>query len=117
MRPARPGAKDYLNFYSFDVSTRSWRLVGPVRGEKGILDGVTGDPAMIQSTWGEPGNFELLVPVGGQVVHLFRNNQVAARPWIVVGSIEPPNHPVGVAEEPQAIQASAQSRDFNSEHV
>ncbi len=35
----------------------------------------------IQSSFGRQGNFELLVPVGGRLVHFFRANDEAGLPW------------------------------------
>jgi hypothetical protein len=50
-------------------------------------DRATGNPVLIQSTFGENGNFELVTPrlvtplgVGG-VVHLARNNDTVGFPW------------------------------------
>jgi hypothetical protein len=45
------------------------------------IDRVSGNPAMIQSDWGVPGNFELLVPRGNVVAEYVRVNQDPAFPW------------------------------------
>jgi len=45
------------------------------------ITGVTGNTAMIQSRFGRQGNFEMLVPAGGQLVHFFRANDEPGFPW------------------------------------
>lgn len=47
-----------------------------------FASGVTGNPSLIQSTFGTKGNFELVVPrVPGGLVHFWRNNDVGGFPW------------------------------------
>lgn len=61
--------------------------------EKGplLVDGrrleATGDPALIQSTRGDNGNFELLVPQGDEVVHYMRDNDLPNQPWSRVATV------------------------------
>jgi hypothetical protein len=55
---------------------------------------VAGTPALIQSRFGNPGNFELLVPLAnGGVAHFFRNNDDPKMPW--GGPYELPKLPDG----------------------
>jgi predicted lipoprotein with Yx(FWY)xxD motif len=44
-------------------------------------DKVNSAPAMIQSTFGNMGNFELLVREGDRLRHYWRNNDASGRPW------------------------------------
>jgi hypothetical protein len=55
------------------------------------FQGVTGNPALIQSHFGSRGNFELVVPLaGGGLGHFFRDNDAPGLPWsnqpVVFGS-------------------------------
>jgi len=51
-----------------------------------IFAGIAGNPALIQSRFGNQGNFELITPQhgflsGGSLIHLFRNNDDPQFPW------------------------------------
>src|SRR5262249_14218741 len=48
-----------------------------------ITDRATGPGCIIQSDFhgGDHGNFEVVVPVGGQLVHYFHDNSDVNRPW------------------------------------
>jgi hypothetical protein len=51
-----------------------------------IAEGVIGNPALIQGTFGVSGNFELVVPMaGGGISHYRRENDDPALPWIHTG--------------------------------
>jgi hypothetical protein len=80
------GENDPLEFYFFDTGGRQWRGPFPVQANGQAITGVTGRSALIQSTFGRQGNFELLVPQGNQLVHYFRDNDASALPWIKSGS-------------------------------
>jgi hypothetical protein len=55
-----------------------WNGPFPIPG----ATGVTGTPALIQSTHGVQGNFELVVPLaGGGMAHFWRNNDDPTLPW------------------------------------
>jgi hypothetical protein len=58
-------------------------------------NGVTGDPVLIQSTFGSRGNFELYVPQGNIIRHYFRNNDDPQLAWHQGGDslsyFRPPN--------------------------
>ncbi len=94
MRDAlRPGddQADWLASYYFDSVARAWR--GPFRITLGdaAIGYVSGDPALIQSTWGgRPGNFELVVPQGDRLVHYSRLNDRDAHPWLHVADLPVP---------------------------
>ncbi len=45
------------------------------------ITGVSGNPALIQGHFGKRGNFELLVPMGNKLVHLYRDNDDPKAPW------------------------------------
>jgi hypothetical protein len=49
------------------------------------VTGVTGDPVLIQSTWGIKGNFEVFVPQGNVIGHYFRDNDSPGFPWHIAG--------------------------------
>ena len=68
-----PGG-DTLAFYFRDSKTLQWSQPDFFRVDGQPITGVTGKPALIQSTLGGKGNFELLVPKGDRVVHYFRDN-------------------------------------------
>jgi murein tripeptide amidase MpaA len=47
-----------------------------------LQEGVTGNPVLIQSTFGETGNFELVTPLSaGGLAHFLRNNDATGAPW------------------------------------
>jgi hypothetical protein len=47
-----------------------------------VVSGVSGNPAMIQSSFGVVGNLEVVVPAAaGGLIHVWRNNDVATFPW------------------------------------
>jgi hypothetical protein len=66
----------------------------------GGFDRSLGNPALIQSTFGKKGNFEVVVPYpDGGIAHYYRDNDQPATPWIgptaVFGPSNSPNAPVG----------------------
>ena len=64
-----------------------WRDSGPTftwSGPYPLAPGleVSGNPVLLQSRFGDRGNFELVVPAaGGGLAHLWRNNDDPAMPW------------------------------------
>ena len=72
---------DYLAVYYFDSATRQWNGPFPVVVDGQPVTGVTGDPALIQSTYGKQGNFEIVVPQGDQLMHYWRDNDALELPW------------------------------------
>jgi subtilisin family serine protease len=103
VRPAIASKPDYLDFWFFDGSTGNWNGPFPLIADGQQITGVTGDPVLIQSTWGATGNFELLVPQGDVINHYIRDNDDPSLPWRRVRTLSyraPPNaigpRPVGV---------------------
>jgi photosystem II stability/assembly factor-like uncharacterized protein len=70
------GQSDHLDFWWLDSRTGQWNAGGQIMADGKPIDNVTGDPVLIQGDWGNPGNFEMLVPrAGGVVAEYFRDNQ------------------------------------------
>jgi len=65
-------------YWRTSVPPFTWSGPFPVPGATNI----TGNPALIQSTHGIRGNFELVAPYAtGGLVHFWRNNDVVGLPW------------------------------------
>jgi hypothetical protein len=58
----------------FDANTGTWNSAGQIAPEGVDITSITADPVMFQSKIGRQGDFELLVPEGGVIWHLFRDN-------------------------------------------
>ncbi|WP_238295852.1 G1 family glutamic endopeptidase, partial [Caballeronia novacaledonica] len=91
VRVAEAGKADVLDFWYLD--SRAGRWSGPFGL---VADGrqatAVGDPALIQSSWGSPGNFELLVPSNGGISRYFRDNNGAGGGWHRMSDLSyPPN--------------------------
>jgi M6 family metalloprotease-like protein len=82
VRPRIAGAVDAIDWITFDTALRQWSTPRPVLVNGQPIEGVTGTPAIVQSSFGAAGNYEMLVPQGMRLVHYWRNNDVAARPWL-----------------------------------
>ncbi len=75
---ARTG--DRLVFFRKDAS--GWQEEGPIVADGVTTSGVSGTPALIQSSFGTQGNFEVVVPVAaGGLTHYWRENDALGRPW------------------------------------
>lgn len=80
-----------------------WHGPTPIVADGQPITGVTGNPALIQSSFGTKGNFELVVPQGNVINHYWRDNDAPDLPWhgpnkvvsIVSGKL--PAVPVAVA--------------------
>ena len=70
----------YLTFHT-QSSSGTWSYQGSIKVGGEPISGVTGDPALIQSTRGDNGNFEMLVPQGDNLVHYVRDNDLPKSPW------------------------------------
>jgi len=82
MEPTSPlFTEHWLAHYYFDSVARQWRGPFPIRVNGQLISGVTGDPALIQSTFGNGGNYELLVPMGNVIAHFWRDNDAPGFPW------------------------------------
>jgi hypothetical protein len=73
--------EDSLVSFYFDGAGRTWQGPSPILVEREPVRGITGNPALIQSTLGRKGNFELLVPQGHELVHFWRDNDDPLLPW------------------------------------
>lgn len=59
-----------------------WNASFPLVADGNLVNNVRGTPAFIQSTGGERGNFELVVPLAsGSLAHYWRDNDDPALPW------------------------------------
>ena len=69
-----------------------------------IQEGVTGNPVLIQSTFGTNGNFELVTPLGGGgLAHFARNNDAPGLPW---SGPTPFGTDLGIVDAVSMIQSS-----------
>jgi len=73
-RPNFDGQGDHLSFCAFDTRTMQWTPVTPIIADGRPIEGITGTPALVQSTFGTVGNYEMLVPAGSELRHYWRNN-------------------------------------------
>ncbi len=110
------GDDDFLATYFFDANDRQWH--GPIQisvdvggGRNELISGVAGQPAMIQSDFGRNGNFELLAPQGGRIVHYFRDNDAPGFPWRRVGELPQLGEVAGIPKQ-TAINAEPVSVNF-----
>jgi hypothetical protein len=83
---------DFLAHASFDGV--SWSELTLIEADGGAIAGVTGNPALIQGTFGTPGNYEVLVPQGSRLRHFWRDNSAPAAVWR--GAPDPITAPVNV---------------------
>jgi predicted acylesterase/phospholipase RssA len=58
----------------YDAEHGVWNEAGPIAPAGVDLSNIAGDPMLFQSKFGRQGDFELFVPAGEQVLHLFRDN-------------------------------------------
>lgn len=84
---------DYLDFWFLDSKAGGWQGPFPLTVDGKPIDGVTGDPVLIQGSWGRQGNFELLVPQGRFINHYFRNNDDSRMAWHLIRQL--PYRPPG----------------------
>ena len=82
VRPTVASTGDAIDWITFDTASRQWSTPRPVLVNGQPIADVTGTPAIVQSSFGQAGNYEMLVPQGKLLVHYWRNNDVAARPWL-----------------------------------
>jgi hypothetical protein len=69
-----------LESWYYDSWREGWFRIGTVVPTDGPISDINGDPILFQSKIGSQGDFELLVPSGDSIVHLFRDND-GARTW------------------------------------
>jgi hypothetical protein len=75
------GTNSYLAHYWFDTAASQWNGPTTIVADGQEVRGVSGPPAIIQGSFGNQGNFEVLVPLGRRVAHLWRDNDAPGRPW------------------------------------
>ena len=102
VRMQRAG-QSFLAFYVFDSGSLKWNGPAELTADGEPITGVTGDPALIQSTFGTQGNFELVVPQGNRLVHYFRDNDTPDFPWRKSGASIPGFDGPGLPAVPTAI--------------
>jgi hypothetical protein len=90
--PAIATTPDHLDFWFLDSRTSVWNGPFALVADGKPMDGVTGDPVLIQGNWGNQGNFELLVPRGNVIDHFFRNNDDPQLPWSLVHRLSYPTN-------------------------
>jgi hypothetical protein len=72
---------DHLDFWFMDSATARWNGPFSIIADGRPIEGVTGDPVMLQGNWGRQGNFEMLVPVGNMIRQYVRDNDAPNFPW------------------------------------
>jgi hypothetical protein len=81
VRVAEAGKPDVLDFWFLDSSTSQWNGPFGLAADGQQISNVTGDPVVIQGTWGSHGNFELLVPQGNVIGQYYRDNDDPQLRW------------------------------------
>ncbi len=76
---------DTLESWYYDSWREGWFRNGAIAPTDGPVSDINGDPVLFQSKIGSQGDFELLVPSGESIIHLFRDND-GARTWRRRGS-------------------------------
>jgi hypothetical protein len=110
---------DYLASFYRDATTLKWYGPIEIMVDGNPIAGVTGSPAFIQSTSGKQGNFEMIVPEGGSLVHYWRDNDASGVPWHQGDYLvkEPPPMVEALASTTVMGAALLQSRQGNLEVV
>jgi len=81
-REHAPGSRgSLLAFWYFDALQKRWHGPSNLVSDDHAPIEVTGNPALIQSSFGRQGNFELVVPQGDRLRHYWRDNDRPERPW------------------------------------
>jgi hypothetical protein len=91
MHPASAIMPDYLESWYFDSSSGQWNGPTPLMVNNIPVIGVTGDPQLIQGTWGTRGHYELLVPQGKNINHYYRDNDDPNLAWHLVRTVPYPH--------------------------
>jgi hypothetical protein len=85
---ARVGNKLFAFWRGDTADTLDWKGPFQISDDNGAVQDVAGAPVLIQSTFGEQGNFELVYPSSnGGIAYLFRDNDadVDNPPWYRTG--------------------------------
>jgi len=94
---------DTLDFWSRSSKTLAWIGPSPIRVDNQPIAGVTGNPVLLQSNWGNRGNFELLVPQGKIIKQYFRNNDDPALAWHFIQAFGYPARPGQLGPTPRSV--------------
>jgi Peptidase A4 family len=81
IRVAETVKPDVLDFWFLDSKTVQWNGPFGLGADGQQVSNVSGDPVMIQGTWGGHGNFELLVPQGNVIGQYYRDNDDPQLRW------------------------------------
>ena len=100
--PIEPEA-DSLDFWFFDSGQLRWHGPFPLVADGQPVTGVTGDPVLIQSSWGDQGNFELLVPQGEVIRRYVRTNDEPAPSWHFLREFGYPTPPTQLGRKPRGV--------------
>jgi len=80
----------FLMFYGRDGA--GWHGPAELVADGHGVTGVSGNPGFIQGTFGQQGNYELVVPLGDHLAHFWRDNDAAGYPWHGPTVLPPPGH-------------------------
>ena len=80
----------FLLFYGRDGA--GWHGPTPLVADGQLVSGVTGNPGFLQGTYGNQGNYEMVVPLGDHLSHYWRDNDAAGYPWHGPIELPPPVH-------------------------
>ncbi len=94
---------DALDFWFFDSGSGRWRGPSSVEADGVVVTGVMGDPVLLQSNWGNQGNFEMLVPHGNMIRHYYRDNDDPALSWHFLREFGYSAHPNQLAPTPRSV--------------
>lgn len=70
-----------MGLWGFKMGQSGWVSTGQIAVDKSPIKGVTGNPALLQSNYGQTGNLELVVPAGPRLLHYWRDNDAPSYPW------------------------------------
>ena len=93
----------HLDFWFMDSATARWNGPFSMVADGMPIEGVTGDPVMLQGDWGRRGNFEMLVPVGNMIRQYFRDNDDPAFPWHFLREFGYPTLPNTLGSTPRDV--------------
>jgi hypothetical protein len=92
---------DRLHFWFLLSNQGGWNGPLDIETDGEPIVGVTGEPAFIESTFGNLGNFELLVPQGQLIKHYFRDNDDPQLRWLLPGG-----RALSYADQPDSVPRS-----------
>ena len=114
--PPIVGQGDHLEFAWIDSSGGGrWSGPFPIMVDGHPITGETGDPVLIQSSWGNVGNFELFVPQGNVINHYYRDNEDPGKPWKYADQLWGPQAATGGPINPTPKGVSAIQSSFFSD--